>query len=132
MQKGFNRQDTAGSDAKKPVGGRVLVEVRITQPILARLQALHMNFVRGVRNGRKMLLRRCDLSGLDFTDMNFSSAELLACNFSKSKLHRVDFRFAMLFAGNFDDADLRGANFQKADLRASAFENANLTGKRIF
>ncbi|MFQ6017519.1 MAG: pentapeptide repeat-containing protein, partial [Kiloniellaceae bacterium] len=131
MRNGLDRKDQRGSAEQKPAGGTIPTGVRITQPVLARLQTLHLRFVRGIRNGRKVVLRRCDMSGLDFTDMDFRSAELLACDFSKSKMQRTDFRFAMLFAGNFDDADLSRADFQKADLRASTFERANLTRAKM-
>ena len=90
-----NRQGRIG-------GPKVLSDGRLTQPILERLQALHLQFVRGVPNGRRMVLRRCDLSGLDFSGMDMTGADLLACDFSRSNLRKTNMRLARLYAAKFD------------------------------
>ncbi|MCH8139553.1 MAG: hypothetical protein IH926_11510, partial [Proteobacteria bacterium] len=59
-------------------GPQVLTGIRLTQQLLQRLHERHVLFVRGVRNGRRLVLRRCDLSGLDFTKMDLTGAELAA------------------------------------------------------
>ena len=112
---------------EKIMGAHVLTGIRVTQPVLERLHEIHTHFLKGVRNGRKLVMRRCDLSELDFTGMDFSYAEMLACDFKGSKLRSAIFRSANLFAADFTKTDLGGANFVKADLRASTFERADLT-----
>src|SRR3972149_3162640 len=112
-------------------GPQILTGVRVTQQLLDGLQVLHSDFLRGVRNGRKIAMRRCDLSGLDFSSMQLGKAELLACNFEGSNLSGSNFRLANLFAANFNNTNLTGANLDKADLRASRFEHANLTGASL-
>ncbi len=112
-------------------GYHVLTGVRVTQQLLDGLRELHSDFLRGVRNGRKIAMRRCDLSHLDFSGMELSKAELLACSFDGSRLSGSSFRLANLFAGSFEDADLTGADFEKADLRSATFERANLTAAKF-
>ncbi len=124
------------NDAAEPApdyrnGSAVLSGVGFTQRALDRLYLFHKYFIDGVRNGRRLVLRSCDLKGLDFTDMDLRDSELISCDFSTATLVRVDFRFAKLFAARFENADLRGANFEKADLRASVFEGANLSGAKL-
>ena len=114
--------------AKNP---RVLSGVGLTQPALNRLYQFHKYFIDGVRNGRRLVLRSCDLRKLDFSDMDLSNSELISCDFGNATLFRTNFRLAQLFAANFRDADLRGANFEKANLRAAAFEGADLTGAKL-
>ena len=116
---------------KRPNGPQVLTGIRLTQQLLQGLHERHVLFVRGVRNGRRLVLRRCDLSGLDFTKMDLTGAELAACDFGGAKFRDAKLRLAQLFAANFDGANLTGANFEKADLRAAAFEHADLTGAKL-
>jgi uncharacterized protein YjbI with pentapeptide repeats len=120
-----------GDRLRRDRGPRVLTGARLTQPVLESLQALHFQFVRGVRNGRKLVLRRCDLGGLDLSSMDLTGAELLACNFSRARLRDTNLRLAQLYAANFDSADLLGTDLEKADLRAAAFENADLTDAKL-
>jgi uncharacterized protein YjbI with pentapeptide repeats len=128
----FNGMPEYGDRTRKQRNGyHVLTGIRVTQHLLDGLRTLHSDFLRGVRNGRKIAMRRCDLSRLDFTGMNLSKAELLACNFDGSQLSNTDFHLANLFAGSFEDADLTGANFEKADMRAATFERANLTDTKL-
>ncbi len=51
---------------------RILSGVGLTQPALNRLYQLHKHFIDGVRNGRRLVLRSCDLRKLDFSDMDLS------------------------------------------------------------
>jgi len=88
-------------------GPRILTGVRLTQPGFERLQQLHRHYLRGVRNCRKAILRRCDLQGLDFTGMDFSHAEFMACAFGGAMVHSAKFRCCQLFAARFEGADLR-------------------------
>ena len=111
--------------------GSILDGVRVTQPLLDGLCDLHISFVRGVRNGRKLVLRRCDLSGLDLTNKNVSQAEFMACSFKGASLTGANFRFAQVVATNFDEADLSEADFEKATLRSATFEGANLTRAKL-
>ena len=83
-----------GYRPKRDRGPRVLTGGRLTQQVLERLQAVHLQFVRGVRNGRRMVLRRCDLRGLDLSGMDLTGAELLACDFSRANLRNTNLRLA--------------------------------------
>ena len=60
--------------------------VGLTQPALNRLYQLHKHFIDGVRNGRRLVLRSCDLRKLDFTDMDLRDSELISCDFSSATL----------------------------------------------
>ena len=45
--------------------GGIVAGARVTQQMLTVYMERHVDFLNGVRDGRKILLRRCDLSGLD-------------------------------------------------------------------
>ncbi len=115
----------------KAKNSRILSGVGLTQPALNRLYQFHKHFIDGVRNGRRLVLRSCDLRKLDFSDMYLSDSELISCDFGNATLCRTNFRLAQLFAANFRGADLRGANFEKANLRSAGFEGADLTGAKL-
>ena len=106
----------------------ILSEVRLTQRALDRLHEYHVYYLKGVRGGRKILLRRCDLRGLDFTKMNLTSAKMLACDLSGATLFGAVLKRATLYVTKFNGADLTNANFENANMRACEFEDANLTG----
>ena len=91
----------------------------------------HRDFLNGIRDGRKIVMHRCDLSGLDLSGMDLRSAEFMACDFSGATIRSANFGYAQLLASRFDQADLTDSDFTRAGLRAATFEYADLTGVRL-
>ncbi|HBC06473.1 MAG TPA: hypothetical protein DC046_02700, partial [Rhodospirillaceae bacterium] len=79
-----------------------------------------------MKGGRRVVLRACNLSGLDLSGYNFSDAELPACDFSEANLTSAKFVRANLFGAHFNGADLSNTSFERADLRGAKFDGAKL------
>ena len=112
-----------GRTSDSAIGG-----IRVTPEILKRLADAHDRFMRGARLGRRAVLRHCDLSGLDLSNLDFTSAELIGCDFSGADLQKSTFRHANIVGARFHKANLAGSNMARADLRAARFDRADLTG----
>ena len=108
-----------------------IVGRRISQEALKRLHDLHERYLRGVPNGWCIVMKECDLSGLDFRNLNFSHGHFIGCDFSGANLEDSRFAGANLFSAQFDRANLTRTNFTRADLRGAQFENAELEGARL-
>lgn len=108
-----------------------IVGRRIGQEALAKLAELNTRFLKGVPNGWCVVMKDCDLSGLDLRNLNFSHAHFIACSFENADLEDARFVSANLFSAKFDGANLTRTDFAHADLRGACFENAELNGARL-
>jgi uncharacterized protein YjbI with pentapeptide repeats len=120
-----------GEAGMPKMGGRssmtVLSGYRVTPELLRRLHVLHRRYIRGMRDGRRAVLKDCNLSDLVITAHDFSDSEFIACNFKGAVLVDTHFERANLFGCSFTQADLTRANFSRADLRGAKFDEAILT-----
>ncbi len=57
----MNMSQPSGSPSDSRKGPVVLTGVGLTQPALDRLYHFHKYYIDGVRNGRRLVLRSCDL-----------------------------------------------------------------------
>tara|TARA_R100000656_G_scaffold24167_1_gene21384 strand:- start:134 stop:1198 length:1065 start_codon:yes stop_codon:yes gene_type:complete len=99
---------------------------RLSACAVERLADFHGRYLRGMKGGRRVVLRACNLSGLDLSGYNFSDAELPACDFSEANLTSAKFVRANLFGAHFNGADLSNTSFERADLRGAKFDGAKL------
>jgi len=104
---------------------------RLSTSAVERLADYHGRYLKGMKGGRRVVLRACNLAGLDLTGVNLSDADLPACDFSNAILRNVVFARANLFGARFDGADLTNANLERADLRGAKFENAKLIRTKL-
>ena len=120
---------------------QVVIGTRISWVQLEPLLNVHARFRAGRIDGRRAVLLRCDLSGLDLQGIDLSGADLVDCDFEGSNLTGARFegatltgcRFAdsLLNAACFAGADLSRADFHMADLRGADLSEAKLTEARL-
>src|SRR5215510_1382148 len=110
---------------RKPPTNEV-ADVQLSQDALRRLYQFHAAYVAGRQGGRRAMLRRCNLTGLDFSHMNFSDAIFVECDFTSIEARGAKFTGATLRSAKFDKADLTAADFARADLRGASFLDAQL------
>ena len=120
---------------------KVLMGNRLTAEKLRPILEAHARYRAGRADGRRAVLLRCDLGGLDLCGVDLSGADLVDCDFEGSNLTGAYFeeatltgcRFAdsLLNAARFAGADLSRADFHMADLRGADFTDANLIGARL-
>ncbi|WP_340117547.1 pentapeptide repeat-containing protein [Pelagibius sp. 7325] len=120
---------------------KVLIGARLTEMQLRPLLDAHARFQAGRADGRRAVLLRCDLSGLDLRGVDLSGADLVECDFAGSNLTgaRLDgatlsgcrFADSLLNGTRFSGADLTRADFHMADLRGADFSEAKLTDTRL-
>ncbi|MPZ12472.1 MAG: hypothetical protein GEU89_20005 [Kiloniellaceae bacterium] len=120
---------------------KVLIGNRINPVLLCALLEAHARFQAGRSDGRRAVLLRCDLSGLDLRGIDLSGADLVDCDFGGSNLTGARFEGATLTGGRFADsllnatrfagADLSRADFHMADLRGADLSEAKLTEARL-
>lgn len=103
-----------------------VADVRLSQDALRRLYQFHAAYVAGRQGGRRAMLRRCNLAGLDFSHMNFSEAIFIDCDLTSIEARGAKFVGAVLRSARFDKADLTAADFARADLRGASFLDARL------
>ena len=119
---------TQGDALRDP---HAIIGRRIGQEALAKLAELNLRFLKGVPNGWCVVVKDCDLSGLDLRNLNFSHAHFIACSFENANLEDARFVSTNLFSAKFDNANLTRTDFAHADLRGACFENAELNGARL-
>lgn len=117
--------------AAAPREGQAIVGRPISQEALRRISDFHIRYLRGVPNGWCVVMKECDLTGLDFRGLNFSQGHFIGCDFAGANLEDAVFKGTNLFGAGFDDANLTRTNFARADLRGARFENAELSGAEL-
>src|SRR3546814_12214996 len=85
---------------------QAIIGRRIGQEALVKLCELNNRYLKGVPNGWCVVMKDCDLSGLDLRGLNFSHAHFIACTFEDADLEDARFIGANLFSANFDGANL--------------------------
>jgi uncharacterized protein YjbI with pentapeptide repeats len=120
---------------------KVVIGQRMTRAQLDPLLEAHARYRAGRSDGRRAVLLRCDLSGLNLQGIDLSGADLVDCDFEGSNLTGARFegatlmgcRFAdsLLNAARFTGANLSRADFQMADLRGADLSEATLAEARL-
>jgi uncharacterized protein YjbI with pentapeptide repeats len=120
---------------------KVIIGSRISRAQFEPVLDAHARFRAGRVDGRRAVLLRCDLSGLDLQGVDLSGADLVDCDFEGSNLTGAHFegatltgcRFAdsLLNATRFAGADLSRADFHMADLRGADLSEAKLAEARL-
>lgn len=120
---------------------KVLIGSKLTPAKLEPVLAAHARFRAGRLDGRRAVLLRCDLDGLDLGAVDLSGADLVECNFAGCNLSGARFEGATLtgccFADSllasacFSGAELSHSDFHMADLRGADFSSATLLGARL-
>jgi uncharacterized protein YjbI with pentapeptide repeats len=120
---------------------KVLIGTRLSRAKLQPILEAHARYRAGRPDGRRAVLLRCDLSGLDLCGIDLSGADLVDCDFGGSNLTGARFekatlsgsRFAdsLLTAARFAGAELSRSDFHMADLRGADFTAANLVEARL-
>jgi uncharacterized protein YjbI with pentapeptide repeats len=120
---------------------KVLIGARLSRAQLEPLLEAHARYQAGRSDGRRAVLLRCDLSGLDLKGIDLSGADLVDCDFEGANLTGARFegttltgcRFAdsLLNATRFGGADLSRTDFHMADLRGADLSDAKLLEARL-
>lgn len=120
---------------------KVLMGARLTPETLQPILEGHARYRAGRADGRRAVLLRCDLSGLDLCGVDLSGGDLVECDFEGCNLTGACFEEATLTGSRFVDsllnaarfagADLARADFHMADLRGSDLSEANLVEARL-
>ncbi|MEH6630780.1 MAG: pentapeptide repeat-containing protein [Halopseudomonas aestusnigri] len=86
--------------------------------------------------------QRCNMDGLNFDEVDLSSAKLRDTSFIRGSLNKVNFQKVSAYRAKFVSASLTEANFSqasllevdltKANLTSANFTNANLGRARLF
>src|SRR3546814_11174240 len=93
---------------------KVLIGSRISRAQLEPLLDAHARFQAGRADGRRAVLLRCDLRGLDLRGIDLSGADLVDCDFEGSNLTGARFEGATLTGCRFADALLNAVRFAGA------------------
>jgi len=101
--------------------------LKLSQDALRRIAELHLDWRRQRREGRRCMLQRCDLSGLDLGLLNLEDAILVECDLSHASLRGTNLKGADLRGSRFDESNLASAQLVRADLRGARFESADLS-----
>ncbi|GAB4229674.1 MAG: hypothetical protein Tsb0032_36290 [Kiloniellaceae bacterium] len=107
---------------------KVLMGTRLTVATLQPILEAHARYRAGRADGRRAVLLRCDLSGLDLCGADFSGADLVECDFEGANLTGARFEEATLTGCRFSDSLLNAARFTGADLTRADFHMADLRG----
>lgn len=107
---------------------RVLMGTRLTLERLQPILEAHARYRAGRADGRRAVLLRCDLSGLELCGIDLSGADLVECDFEGANLTGAHFEEATLSGCRFTDSLLNGARFAGADLTRADFHMADLRG----
>jgi uncharacterized protein YjbI with pentapeptide repeats len=107
---------------------KVLIGTRLSRGQLDALLAAHARYRAGRIDGRRAVLLRCDLSGLDLKGVDLSGADLVDCDFEGSNLTGACFEGATLTGSRFADSLLNATRFTGADLSRADFHMADLRG----
>src|SRR3546814_13038565 len=100
---------------------KVLIGSRISRAQLAPLLDAHTRFQAGRADGRRAVLLRCDLRGLDLRGIDLSGADLVHCDFEGSNLTRPRFEGSTLTGFRFATA------FRTADSFSGPYSSAPVT-----
>jgi len=106
---------------------QTIAGVKLSQEALRRVAELHLDWRRQRREGRRCMLQKCDLTGLDLSLLNLEDAILVECNLTHAQLRGVNLKGADLRGSRFDEADLANAQLSRADLRGARFADADLS-----
>lgn len=71
--------------------------------------------------------QRCNMDGLNFDEVDLSSARLRDTSFIRGSLNKVNFQKVSAFRAKFVSASLTDADFSKASLPEADLTKANLT-----
>jgi uncharacterized protein YjbI with pentapeptide repeats len=107
---------------------RVLMGSRLTAEKLRPILQGHARCLAGRPDGRRAVLLRCELSGLDLRGVNLSGADIVECRFLGCNLTGAHFEDATLTGCSFADSLLNAACFSGAELSRSQFHMADLRG----
>lgn len=120
---------------------RVLMGARLTAETLKPILEAHARYRAGRADGRRAVLLRCALNGLDLCGVDLSGADMVECSFDGCNLTGARFEEAtlsgcrftdsLLNAARFAGADLSRADFHMADLRGADLSDADLTEARL-
>jgi uncharacterized protein YjbI with pentapeptide repeats len=101
---------------------------RLTAEKLRPILQGHARCLAGRPDGRRAVLLRCELSGLDLRGVNLSGADIVECRFLGCNLTGAHFEDATLTGCSFADSLLNAACFSGAELSRSQFHMADLRG----
>lgn len=73
------------------------------------------------------ILTNCNFTGLDFSNVNFSVADLSNSSFSGCSMNGSDLSLARLTSTDFSGANLRASNLSMTDCGNASFRGANLS-----
>ena len=107
---------------------KVLIGTKLTRAQLDPLLEAHARYQAGRIDGRRAVLLRCDLSGLDLRGVDLSGADLVDCDFEGANLTGARFEGATLTGSRFADSLLNATRFGGADLSRTDFHMADLRG----
>lgn len=107
---------------------KVMIGSRLSQAQLEPLLNAHARYQAGRSDGRRAVLLRCDLSGMDLRGIDLSGADLVDCDFEGANLTGAHFEGATLTGCRFADSLLNAARFRDADLSRTDFHMADLRG----
>ena len=115
---------------------KVMIGSRLNRDQLEPLLAAHARYRAGRSDGRRVVLLRCDLSGLDLSgadlvDCDFEGANLTGARFEGATLTGCRFADSLLNATRFAGADLSRTDFYMADLRGADLSDAKLIEARL-
>lgn len=120
-----------GKAGKTVSDDNAIIGRRIGQEALNRIAELHLRYLKGIPGGWCVVMKECDLSGLDFRNLNFSQGHFIGCDFSGANLEDARLAGTNLFSANFDHCNMTRTNFSRADLRGANFSDAEMTEARL-
>lgn len=107
---------------------KVVIGSRLSRAELEPVLEAHARYLAGRSDGRRAVLLRCDLSGLDLRGVDLSGADLVDCDLEGANLTGARFEAATLTGSRFADSLLNAARFAGADLSRADFRMADLRG----
>jgi uncharacterized protein YjbI with pentapeptide repeats len=104
---------------------------RIDQNALQKKLVSHLQFLRGVQGGQRLILKLHDAADLIFAKRNLSWAEMVGSDLSRCIFLNSSMVGISLFGANLEGADLRGADLYRSDLRGINLRKANLEAANL-
>src|SRR5690606_15178856 len=123
--------EVPATPAAKKTADNALVCRRIGQEARKRIAELHERYLKGVPNGWCVVMKECDLSGLDFRNLHFAHGHFIGCDFSGANLEDARYMGANLFGSKFDHSNMTRTNHSRADLRGANFAGAEMTEAQL-
>ena len=103
----------------------------LSQGELDVMVAKHGRYLKGQKQGARVVVQYKNLSGLNLSSLHLPQAYFTGCSFAGCDMAHSDFENSSFFACDLRNVNLRNANLTRSDLRGAYIAGADLSGARM-